>query len=177
MSFFFVQAEDGIRDADVTGVQTCALPISYSERRYLVIPLLRIALLALCLFFMLTSRPFALVWIFLKLVGAMKDVRHLWVRVAPLLATLALLIVPVCFSKLNGPQIGTFNLWTLGIFLGTFSFPILSVLGLALVLRVPRDEIHRGVRIHSLLASSACCVIAGFLWSWHLVALRLWAAI
>src|SRR3989442_10590022 len=27
MGFFF-QAEDGIRDADVTGVQTCALPIS-----------------------------------------------------------------------------------------------------------------------------------------------------
>src|SRR6266699_2980298 len=28
MVFFFFQAEDGIRDADVTGVQTCALPIS-----------------------------------------------------------------------------------------------------------------------------------------------------
>src|SRR5690554_7355564 len=26
-SVFFFQAEDGIRDADVTGVQTCALPI------------------------------------------------------------------------------------------------------------------------------------------------------
>ena len=26
--FFFFQAEDGIRDYDVTGVQTCALPIS-----------------------------------------------------------------------------------------------------------------------------------------------------
>src|SRR5205085_5007659 len=26
--FFFVQAEDGIRDLTVTGVQTCALPIS-----------------------------------------------------------------------------------------------------------------------------------------------------
>src|SRR5207245_3280533 len=26
--FFFLQAEDGIRDATVTGVQTCALPIS-----------------------------------------------------------------------------------------------------------------------------------------------------
>src|SRR5437667_7680069 len=25
--FFFFQAEDGIRDRDVTGVQTCALPI------------------------------------------------------------------------------------------------------------------------------------------------------
>src|SRR5699024_4875018 len=27
--FFFFQAEDGIRDRNVTGVQTCALPISY----------------------------------------------------------------------------------------------------------------------------------------------------
>src|SRR5256885_6524121 len=27
--FFFFQAEDGIRDYKVTGVQTCALPISY----------------------------------------------------------------------------------------------------------------------------------------------------
>ena len=26
--FFFFQAEDGIRDYKVTGVQTCALPIS-----------------------------------------------------------------------------------------------------------------------------------------------------
>src|SRR6266513_4440694 len=28
MIFFFFQAEDGIRDRNVTGVQTCALPIS-----------------------------------------------------------------------------------------------------------------------------------------------------
>src|SRR5207249_7466732 len=34
--FFFFQAEDGIRDRNVTGVQTCALPISFhccSRRR------------------------------------------------------------------------------------------------------------------------------------------------
>src|SRR5216683_6045936 len=30
--FFFFQAEDGIRDLIVTGVQTCALPISGSAR-------------------------------------------------------------------------------------------------------------------------------------------------
>src|SRR5690625_7312165 len=30
LSFFFFQAEDGIRDGHVTGVQTCALPISNS---------------------------------------------------------------------------------------------------------------------------------------------------
>src|SRR5467141_1371535 len=31
--FFFFQAEDGIRDSSVTGVQTCALPISRRELR------------------------------------------------------------------------------------------------------------------------------------------------
>src|SRR5690554_7664678 len=29
--YFFFQAEDGIRDADVTGVQTCALPICFKK--------------------------------------------------------------------------------------------------------------------------------------------------
>src|SRR5256885_7825361 len=33
LSFFFFQAEDGIRDYKVTGVQTCALPISRVVRR------------------------------------------------------------------------------------------------------------------------------------------------
>src|SRR5438046_4187239 len=32
MKFFFFQAEDGIRDWSVTGVQTCALPISGSGK-------------------------------------------------------------------------------------------------------------------------------------------------
>src|SRR5690625_5901958 len=31
MAIFFFQAEDGIRDGHVTGVQTCALPISEAE--------------------------------------------------------------------------------------------------------------------------------------------------
>ena len=30
---FFFQAEDGIRDRDVTGVQTCALPISQADQQ------------------------------------------------------------------------------------------------------------------------------------------------
>ncbi len=149
--------------------------IPYSERSSLALPFVRIALLSLCLFFMLTSLPYALFWLFLKLIGAMKDVRHLSVRVVPLSATLTLLIVPLCLMRLGGTQFGSFNVWTVGIFLGTFFFPLLSILGLILVLRVPKEEVHRAVRIHSLLVSSACCVLTGFLWSWHLLALRLWA--
>src|SRR5207245_3263946 len=41
MLFFFFQAEDGIRDATVTGVQTCALPISTTSRFIARVRLLR----------------------------------------------------------------------------------------------------------------------------------------
>ena len=34
---FFFQAEDGIRDRDVTGVQTCALPILASSLTFRVL--------------------------------------------------------------------------------------------------------------------------------------------
>src|SRR5439155_11659353 len=37
-SFFFFQAEDGIRDGHVTGVQTCALPISGTGDEFYVLP-------------------------------------------------------------------------------------------------------------------------------------------
>src|SRR2546430_7646603 len=35
--FFFFQAEDGIRDLTVTGVQTCALPICVNQRLSVVV--------------------------------------------------------------------------------------------------------------------------------------------
>src|SRR2546422_6030341 len=44
--FFFFQAEDGIRDVAVTGVQTCALPISLAQRLLNSFALLSLTLLA-----------------------------------------------------------------------------------------------------------------------------------
>src|SRR5207249_7139723 len=41
--FFFFQAEDGIRDRNVTGVQTCALPISIMKFQLLTPRLLAVA--------------------------------------------------------------------------------------------------------------------------------------
>src|SRR2546422_10516409 len=38
MAFFFFQAEDGIRDVAVTGVQTCALPICEPVRSLRALP-------------------------------------------------------------------------------------------------------------------------------------------
>src|SRR5256885_10915098 len=42
--FFFFQAEDGIRDYKVTGVQTCALPISPASALHNIFNFMRISL-------------------------------------------------------------------------------------------------------------------------------------
>src|SRR3712207_8891951 len=44
--FFFFQAEDGIRDIGVTGVQTCALPISLFHGHVLLVPRTHVETLA-----------------------------------------------------------------------------------------------------------------------------------
>src|SRR5207249_5595675 len=58
--FFFFQAEDGIRDRNVTGVQTCALPISFA----ILILSWRIACMRARLYFITGVWPVVKVWDF-----------------------------------------------------------------------------------------------------------------
>lgn len=148
---------------------------SYSVRSNIVWPHARLALLVLCLVLMASSPPFALVWLLLKLFGMMREVPHLDVRAVPLLASLSFAGFAFCATKLGGTQFGTLNPWTAGIFLASLLFPALSLYGLYLVVRVPKDEIHRGVRIHSFLVSGACFVLTILFGFWHLIGVRLWA--
>ena len=120
------------------------------------------------------ARPFGR--LLRKLFGRMKGVQHLAVRAVPLVAVLSLAAIPFCFNALHGSAIGTANLFTIGIYMATIVFALLSLLGVALAVRVPKTEINRAVRIHSLLVSLACCVAALFFASWGLIGLRLWAA-
>src|SRR2546425_2998228 len=55
MFFFFFQAEDGIRDKLVTGVQTCALPISKAESRLAGAAMLVLAAVCAVMMFPVTA--------------------------------------------------------------------------------------------------------------------------
>ena len=165
---------------DVTGMAFSGQGIdgfSYGERRSIVWPFARITVLILCVALMATSILFAIVWILRKLFGGMKDVQHLAVRAVPLLATLSFVGLVFCFLRLGfaGAETGKFTVWTAGIFLLTVLFPLLSLYGLFLAVRVPKAEIHKGTRIHSLLVALACCVVTAFIASWHLIGVRFWA--
>jgi CubicO group peptidase (beta-lactamase class C family) len=148
---------------------------SYGERTTIAWTYARIVLLVLCMVLMATSLLFAIVWILRKLFGGMKDVEHLAVRAIPLLATLSFAALVFCFTKLGGADTGKFTVWTAGIFALSMLFPLLSLYGLLLAVRVPKSEIHGGTRVHSLLVALACCVVTIFIASWHIVGLRLWA--
>jgi hypothetical protein len=149
--------------------------VSYAVKVGPVWPYARVALLAVCAALMLSSVAFAVIWLVVKLIGRNKGVRHLAVRVVPLLAVLSLVLIPFCFNALHGSAIGTANVFTIGIYIATLLFALLSLLGLFLALRVPKTEIHPAVRIHSLLVSIACCLVGVFFASWGLIGLRLWA--
>jgi hypothetical protein len=147
----------------------------YGERISPLWPYTRLALLIASGVLMASAPLFALVWVLLWLFRRLKGVKHLRVRALPVLAVLCFLAVPFAFGKAFG-QIGESIFWPVVVFIGTVLFPVLSLASLALAVSVPKEEIHKGVRIHSLLVSLACCIVTVFISAWHMIGLRLWAA-
>jgi CubicO group peptidase (beta-lactamase class C family) len=151
---------------------------AYGERVIPLWPYLRLLLLAASAVAMASALPYALFWGLLlllrKLIKRLKRGKHLRVRVVPLFAVLSLLPVLFAFSKATD-DIGKFNLWSFALFVGTVLFALLSLASLAVAVSVPPAEIHKAVRIHSLVVSMACCIVTLFFSAWHLIGLRLWA--
>jgi len=146
----------------------------YAERIFIPWPYVRTALLAVSALVMASAVLFALVWGLLFLFGRLKNVKHLHVRIVPLLAVVTFAAAVFAFIK-SAEDVGVLTFWSATVFLTSLLFTLLSLIGLFLANAVPRDEIRKGVRIHSLLVSMACCVVMVFLSAWHLIGLRLWA--
>lgn len=149
---------------------------SYGERSSIFWPCAQIVLLAVCIAFIASSLLYAAVWMLRKLFGGMKGARHLNVRIVPLLASISLVVLFFCFTRLEGADVGRLTVWTFSVFALSILFPLLSLYGLLLALRVPSLEIHKATRVHALLVALSCCVLSLFLASWHVIAFRLWAA-
>ncbi len=150
----------------------------YGERIIPLWPYLRLLLLAASAVVMASALPYALFWglllLFRRLIGSRKRVKQLRVRVVPLFAVLSLLGVLYLFTKVTD-NIGELNVWSFTLFAGTVLFALLSLASLGVAVSVPPAEIHKAVRIHSLLVSLACCIVTLFFSAWHLIGLRLWA--
>jgi CubicO group peptidase (beta-lactamase class C family) len=151
---------------------------AYGERVFPIWVFTRLLLLAASAVVMAAALPYALFWglwlLLARFIKKVKRMKHVRVRAVPLFAVLSLLLVLFAFTKVTD-NIGTFNFWSFLVWIMTIVFMVLSLVGLALAVSVPKAGIHKGERIYSLLASSACCIVTLFLSAWHLIGVRLWA--
>ena len=151
---------------------------AYGERVFPIWMFTRLLLLAASAVVMAAALPYALFWglwlLLARFIKKVKRMKHVSVRAVPLFAVLSLLLVLFAFTKVTD-NIGTFNFWSFLVWIMTIVFMVLSLVGLALAVSVPKAGIHKAERIYSLLVSSACCIVTLFLSAWHLIGVRLWA--
>lgn len=151
---------------------------AYGERVFPIWVFTRLLLLAASALIMASALPYALFWgmwlLLPRFIKKVKRMKHARVRVVPLLAVLSLVLVLFAFTKVTD-NIGTFNFWSFLVWIMTMLFMVLSLVGLALAVSVPRAEMHKAERIYSQVVSSACCVVMLFFSGWQLIGLRLWA--
>ncbi len=70
---------------------------------------------------------------------------------------------------------GTLTFWSVSLYLLTWLFAVTSVLALVQAVRHRSSPIHRGVRIHSMLASIGSMTVMLYLLYWGVIGLRTWA--
>jgi hypothetical protein len=131
-------------------------------------------LVAVACLLMLSSVVFAPVWLVRKLMGRMRLVRHWSVRLLPLVATAAFGLMLASLLDLEPIQLGTANAHTVGFFLSSLLFALLSAGALAQSLRAWRWSMNPLLRWHSLSVATACFGMTLFLSHWGLIGLRMW---
>ncbi len=120
---------------------------------------------------------FACVWGIRYLIGGMKEVRHLRIRVFPLLAVLsAVAFVGILFAGGDDSiaHLGRPTVWSMGLYISTWAFALFSGLGLMAVLRARRSEMNAFIYIHSLVVSVLLSVATVYLACFGMIGLRTW---
>ncbi len=126
----------------------------------------------------LSTLPYASIWLLRMFCGRMRGVCHLNVRIAPLVAVVVLSVwVAVVLASSDVATLARFNWQTTTIWLGSIAFALIAVCSLFNVARTykVRREVGWFAWHHSLVASIALVILAGFLARSGLVGLRTWA--
>jgi len=138
---------------------------------------LELLLTVLVLLAFLSTLFFALVWIPRFLFKRMRSVRHLSMRVWPLLSALCL-IAAVIFIVLTGEdaisRMGNPTVYSLGFMACTWALAVTTLLSLIAAGRAERSEMKAVVYWHSWACSVLFAVMTVYLAYWGMVGYRSW---
>lgn len=130
---------------------------------------------AAAILLMLSSALFALTWVPRYLLGGMRGVNHISVRVWPLLATIVFgaaiaVATQLRLTDMLSPNVKTVLFCALG-----WMFFLLTIIGVVEGVRMFRAQSGKIIAVHSLASSLAAFGLACWLWSIGLLGIRLWA--
>lgn len=168
---------------DDKGTRVLIEPLAWAEyvRTSPWKPVFYRSLLLVTLALMLSAVAYGLVWIpvriCLRVTGRRRAPPGLRIRMFPLLAVLSILGGGVLLGRWasNPQELGVVSPASVGFYVSTLAFAVLSVLSLIIAVDgIWRGE-GRGASLHSAVVSLACVGLTAYLWYWGLIGLRLWA--
>lgn len=127
-------------------------------------------------FVLMTTLLFAPVWVIRKLLGRLRGVRHLSVRILPLIGVATLFLMAVLMGGPDDEALARPTVWSVGFCISSLLFAGIAVLSLlnCVVRFRRRQEVGRVVWYHSLLASVALVTLALLFGSLGLIGRQTW---
>lgn len=125
----------------------------------------------------LSVLSFAFVWGIRWMLGGLKGIKHLHVRIFPLMAVLSAMVfagILLFASSDLFSRLGNRTAWSIGLCISTYAFAAFSILGLVAALRVRRAELNHWVLVHSLGVSILFCIATVYLTCFGMIGLRTW---
>ena len=98
-----------------------------------------------------------------------------WAKSVLILGSVALLLPVVGIMNVSDVNLGTQNIWTATMFLGTVLQPAAAILSVLFAIDGWRRGAGPWLRAYALVVSLCACVLTAYLWSWGMIGFRPWA--
>jgi CubicO group peptidase (beta-lactamase class C family) len=155
-----------------TGVMVMAGPSRYAERysRWRIESVRWPVIVSAAI--MLTPLLMTLIWI---IHARRAEPRGFWwMKVSLLLCAIALMLPVVSAINIRDVELGTRNIWTGAMFMGSILLPAVSILSFLFTVDAWRNGAGRWLRSYAMLVSIAALIVSGYLSAWGMLAFRPW---
>jgi hypothetical protein len=97
-----------------------------------------------------------------------------WMKTSLLLCAVALLLPVAGVMNVRDVELGTRNIWTAAMFIGSILLPAAAILSFLFTIDAWRNDAGRWLRSYAMLVSIAALIVSGYLSAWGMLAFRPW---
>ncbi len=124
--------------------------------------------------FFLTLTPFVVMVAWLVHARRATPSGFWWLKSALLLCALATVLPIVAVANVRDTQLGSPNVWTGAMFVGTLLLPAAALLAVFFTIDAWRNDAGRWLRAYALPVSVSALLLSAYLASWGMIAFRPW---